>query len=93
MYYNALVATARFDSDLEQRLERAARLAGVSKSQFIRDAVTERIDATLGATVYDRMAHLIGKVSLGGGVADRAHEAAAELVLQEHLAERETKTS
>jgi hypothetical protein len=39
------------------------------------------------------MAHLIGKVSLGGGVADRAHEAAAELVLQEHLAERETKTS
>jgi len=82
------MASVRLDPDLEALLERAARLRGESKSDFIRAAVTERVEATLTASPAARAAHLLGAIDLGGGVAGRAHEAAAELIRRAHGADR-----
>lgn len=84
LYYNDPVASVRLDPDLDARLERAAALRGESKSEFIRAAIGERIEATLGTSLADRLAHVIGQVDLGGGQADRAHELAAARVRAAH---------
>jgi Arc/MetJ-type ribon-helix-helix transcriptional regulator len=79
--------SVRLDPELEARLERAASLLGESRSDFIRHAVTERIEATLAASPAQRVAHLLGAVDLGGQAADRVDEAVGTLVLREHLAQ------
>ena len=83
------MTSVRLDPELEARLERAAALRGESKSDFIRAAVTDRIDATLGASLADRLGHVIGQVDLGGGLAERAHELAREIIVERHRAEVE----
>jgi predicted transcriptional regulator len=83
------MTSVRLDPDLEARLERAAALRGESKSDFIRSAVADRIEATIGTSVADRLAHVIGQVDLGGGRAGRAHELAGELIADQHDAEVE----
>jgi hypothetical protein len=83
------MASVRLDPDVEARLERAAALRGESKSDFIRAAVAERVAATLGASLPDRLAHVIGQVDLGGGLAERAHELAGELIREAHVVEAE----
>jgi predicted transcriptional regulator len=83
------MTSVRLDPDLEARLERAAALRGESKSDFIRSAVADRIEATLGTSLADRLAHVIGQVDLGGGRAERAHELAGELISEQHRAEVE----
>jgi predicted transcriptional regulator len=83
------MASVRLDPELEARLERAAALRGESKSDFIRTAVADRIEATLGTSLADRLAHVIGQVDLGGGLAERAHELAGELMDEDHRAEAE----
>ncbi len=88
-YYNDLVASVRLDADLEARLERAASLRGESKSDFIRAAVAERVEATLGSSLADRLAHVIGQIDLGGGRAERAHELAGEIIAEKHREELE----
>jgi predicted transcriptional regulator len=84
LYYTDGMTSVRLDPDLEARLARAAALRGESKSEFIRLALIDRIDATLAASPAARAAHLVGAVDLGGGVADRAHEAAADLIGRGH---------
>jgi hypothetical protein len=83
------MASVRLDPDLERRLEQAASLRGESKSDFIRAAVIERIDATLGTSLVDRLAHVIGQVDLGGGLAERTSEVFRERLLEQHRAEVE----
>jgi len=89
LYYNHPTTSVRLDPELEARLDRAAALRGESKSDFIRAAVADRISATLGTSLVDRLAHVIGQVDLGGGLAARAHELAGELMDEDHRAEVE----
>lgn len=88
-YYNLTMRSVRLDPDLEGRLERAAAMRGESKSDFIRAAIADRVGSTLGTSLADRLAHVIGQVDLGGGRAERAHELAAEIIAEEHRAEVE----
>jgi predicted DNA-binding protein len=83
------MTSVRLDPELEARLERAAAVRGETKSDFIRAAVADRIDATLGTSLADRLAHVIGQVDLGGGLAERAHELAREIIVERHRAEVE----
>ena len=83
------MASVRLEPDLEARLERAASLRGESKSDFIRAAVAERVEATLGSSLADRLAHVIGKIDLGGNRAERAHELAGEIIAEKHRKELE----
>ncbi|HEY4027704.1 MAG TPA: ribbon-helix-helix protein, CopG family [Candidatus Dormibacteraeota bacterium] len=85
------MASVRLDPDMEAQLARAAELRGESKSDFIRAAVGERIAATLGGSLADRLAHVIGQVDLGGGRAERAHELAAVRVAEAHRGQLERR--
>ncbi|TMB99901.1 MAG: ribbon-helix-helix protein, CopG family, partial [Chloroflexi bacterium] len=59
--------SVRLDADLQIRLEEAARLAGVSQSDFIRAAIEERSEATLAGQLESRLTGLVGAVRSKGG--------------------------
>jgi predicted DNA-binding protein len=88
-YYTGRMASVRLDPEMEARLAQAAELRGESKSDFMRAAVGERIAATLGNSLADRLAHVIGQVDVGGGRAERAHHLAAARVAEAHRAQLE----
>ena len=58
--------SVRLGNDLEQRLEKAARITGQPASQIIRDAVREQCDKLLEENLFDRLADVIGAVGSGG---------------------------
>jgi len=47
---------------MEQRVRRAAELEGVSVSEFIRRAASERTERTLSARAEDRLADVLGAI-------------------------------
>ena len=75
--------SVRLDARTEARLREAARLARVSVSRIIRDAVAEHTDAILGNRLDYQMADLIGSVAGDRPNAERAHEAFGELLQKE----------
>lgn len=78
------VKSVRLDPQIEARLREAARLAHVSESRIIRDAIAEHTDAILANRLDYQIADLIGSVAGGEPRADRAHEAFEELLQKEH---------
>jgi hypothetical protein len=75
--------SVRPDDRTEARLREAARLARVSESRIIRDAIAEHTDAILANPLDYQMADLIGSVTGDQPTADRAHKAFGELVQKE----------
>ena len=75
--------SVRLDARTEARLREAARLARVSESRIIRDAVAQHTDAILANRLDYQMADLIGSVAGVQPTADRAHEAFGELLQKE----------
>lgn len=88
-YYDEGMTSVRLDPDLEARLELAAQARGESKSTFIREAITMRIEETLKDNMADRLAHVIGKIDLGGGLAELSKERVGELMEEEARAKEE----
>jgi hypothetical protein len=74
------VKSLRIDPELEERLQRAASIAGVSLSEFIRRAAAERADALLDGGDLTDFADVLGVVHGGGGRARRTGEAFGELL-------------
>lgn len=74
--------SVRLDPELEAELARAARTAGVSESNFIREAVRRRCDEVLRETLAEELmrAGVVGSLSLGGGVARKSGRRFAELL-------------
>jgi predicted transcriptional regulator len=72
--------SVRLDAELEARLRRAAGLAGVSESEFIRQAIEERASTTLDGRLDDQLAGLIGAIKSDGGRAAAAHSRFRELL-------------
>ena len=72
----------RLDSDLDERVRRAAARERASVSEFVRRALDERSRRTLEEP--DPWEGIIGAVNLGGGVADRTSEAFGELLEEQH---------
>jgi hypothetical protein len=77
------VKSLRLDSELEERLQRAAKATGETLSQFIRRAAAARADAVLVGDSDDDWSDVIGAVRGGGGQARRSGDAFGEL-LAEH---------
>jgi hypothetical protein len=75
--------SVRLDARTEARLREAARLARVSESRIIREAVAEHTDAILANRLDYQMADLIGSVAGDQPTADRPHEAFGELLQKE----------
>jgi hypothetical protein len=74
------VKTVRLSPDLEERLQRAAAVAGESLSEFIRCAAAQRADALLRDAGREDFADVVGVVHGGGGRARRTGTAFADLV-------------
>jgi hypothetical protein len=56
-----MVITFRVSKRLEQGLERAARAAGLSRSEFVRRCLVERLaEQAKGASLYEAGKHLFG---------------------------------
>ena len=63
--------SVRLEAELQTRLERAARAASATQSEFIRDALARRCDEVLGESLAERLAPVVGTVhSAGGRAAD-----------------------
>jgi predicted transcriptional regulator len=75
--------SVRLDARTEARLKEAARLARVSESRIIRDAVAQHTDAILANRLDYQMADLVGSVASDQPTADRAHEAYGEALQKE----------
>lgn len=79
----------RLDEELDQRVRRAAAIAGETVSEFIRRAAARRAEQTLadadrngsGARQSDQFADVLGAVRSGGGRARRTSEAFTEELL------------
>jgi hypothetical protein len=67
----------RLDSDLDDKVQRAAAVSGQSVSEFIRLAAEERANETLASQPRGRFADVAGVVRGGGGRARRSGEAFA----------------
>ncbi len=66
--------TVRLSAELEDRLQRAARITGESLSEFIRKAAAERATATLNAVPTNDFDDVLGAIHGGGGRARRTGE-------------------
>ena len=75
--------SVRFDERTAARLREAARLAGVSESAIIRDAVADRTDLILGERLDRQLAEFIGLIDGEGGRAEEAHDRFTRLVKQQ----------
>lgn len=65
--------SVRLGADLEARLRTAARMAGQSESQLVRDAVATRCDQILRERLDLCLESFIGKVSLPGLAGRQVH--------------------
>lgn len=83
--------SVRLDTGLEAQLKRAARKEGVSESDFIRAAIAERAESTLGDDLESRLAGIIGAVRAGGGQAADAHQRYRDLLRQHHDREKKSR--
>ena len=67
----------RLDSELDEKVRRAAAVKGESVSEFLRHAAAERAEETLSARPGERFADVAGVVHGGGGRARRTGDAFA----------------
>lgn len=80
--------SVRLDADIEKQLKRAAEIAGVSESEFIREAIRRQADHVLGEGLDARLADVVGAVRSKGGRARRAHDPFRELLKKERRQRR-----
>jgi hypothetical protein len=71
---DAAMKSVRLDTQLESKLERAARASAMSQSAFLRDALIRRCAEVLGDSLEQRLAPVIGIVKSSGGRALRSGE-------------------
>lgn len=84
-----MIKSFRLTPELEGRLEKAAARAGVSVSDFIREAVEEKCGGVLGGrTLLDMLGDTVGAVE--GGNIDSRHTGRAfgDLLAEEHRKRR-----
>ncbi|TME98140.1 MAG: ribbon-helix-helix protein, CopG family [Chloroflexi bacterium] len=85
-----MIKSFRLTPELEGRLEKAAARAGVSVSDFIREAVQEKCDGVLGGrTLLDMLGDTVGAVEGGGGI-DSGHTGRefADLMVEKYRGKR-----
>ena len=63
----SMAKSVRLDSQLESRLERAARALGISQSELIREAVAKRCKEVVRPSLAERLAPFIGCIKTSGG--------------------------
>ena len=86
-----MTVSLRLSEDLERRLAAAAKAAGVSKSEFIRQCLTDRLDGESQAqpTAWELGKDLFGCFDSGDGtLSERADEVVRERIYAKYAAKR-----
>ncbi len=84
-----MVKSFRLTPDLEGRLEKAAARAGVSVSDFIREAVEEKCDSVLGGrSLLDLLGDTVGAVESGNIDSRHTGRAFTDLLVEKHRKRR-----
>ena len=83
--------SVRLDAELQARLKQAARLVGVSESDFIRAAIAEHSDSALTDTLEGRLAGIVGAVHSKGGRARDAHGKFGALIKRRAAQDRRSR--
>lgn len=78
----------RLDSDLDERVRRAAALEGISVSEFLRQAAAERASRSLAGDPAKRLAYAIGAIETNLGQARDTGGAFADLLESKRKARR-----
>lgn len=73
------VKSVRLDGEIETQLALAAKIAGISESEFIRESIRRHADQVLGEKLDARLADVVGTIRSKGGRARRAHFKFGEL--------------
>ena len=81
-----MIRSIRLDATSEDRLKRAAEASGMSRSEFIRSAVSDRCDAVLGHTLAERLQGSLGVIRSGGGRARRTGRKLGKLLKEKKAA-------
>ena len=76
------------DSDLDERVRRAAALEGTSVSEFLRQAAAERASRALAGDPAERLGYAIGAVRTNLSQARDTGGAFADLIEGRHKARR-----
>lgn len=74
--------SVRLDVELRARLREAARLARVSESDLMREAVSRHVETILGDRLDRRISDVVGVATGGSGHSQRTGKAFATLVRQ-----------
>ncbi|MBI4526700.1 MAG: ribbon-helix-helix protein, CopG family [Deltaproteobacteria bacterium] len=77
-----MAKSVRFDRKLESLLEEAAQLLGVSQSELIREAITEKCREVLRPPLFQSLAPFIGRIKSRGGRARSAGVAFKRALLE-----------
>lgn len=78
----------RLDSDLDERVRRAAALEGTSVSEFLRQAAAERASRSLDGDPAKRLAYAIGAIETNLSQARDTGNAFADLLESKRKARR-----
>lgn len=84
-YYTVEMRSLRLNSELDEKVQRAAAVKGESVSEFIRQAAAERADQTLAARPSERFADVAGVIHGRGGRARRTGKTFSETLAQRHI--------
>jgi hypothetical protein len=74
----------RLEADLDEKIQRAAKIKGESVSKFIRQAAAERAEQTLSKSPSDYFADVAGVIHGGGGRARSTGSAFKQVIAENH---------
>jgi hypothetical protein len=80
--------SVRLDDEMDHRVRRAAEIEGVSVSEFIRRAASDRTERTLSAGAEDRLVDVLGTIRGRDGQARRTGSAFTDALVEKRRPRR-----
>jgi hypothetical protein len=80
--------SVRLDDETESRVRRAAAIEGVSVSEFLRRAASDRSERILSTGAADRLSDVVGTIRSQGGQARRTGRAFGDALAEKHRPSR-----
>ena len=74
--------SVRLDDETESRVRRAAEIEGVSVSEFLRRAASDRSERILSTDAADRLSDVVGAIRSHGGQARRTGSAFGDALVE-----------
>jgi len=80
--------SVRLDDEMDHRVRRAAEIEGVSVSEFLRRAASDRCERMLSVGAKDRLADVVGAIRGRGDQARRTGEAFTDALVEKRRPRR-----